>query len=53
MTAIERDELIVTLVNAAAEENRRKNEVFLALIHAIEGRLKRLERKLRKAKRKP
>jgi hypothetical protein len=48
MTASERDELIITLVNSAAEESRRKNEAFALAMREMEARIKRLERKVRK-----
>ena len=51
MTTGERDELIITLVNLAAEESRRKHEALTELIRELQARLKRLERKVKKGKR--
>lgn len=50
VTTAERDELILTLLNALAEESRRKNEALAGLMRAFEKRLARLEQKVRKRK---
>ena len=50
MTSAERAALLVSLLNANAEESRRKHEAFAALVRALERRLTRLGRKVRKKK---
>jgi hypothetical protein len=52
VTGPEQDNLIVALVNAAAEESRRKNEALAKLLEMLEIRLERLERKLKKRARR-
>lgn len=50
MTPAERDELLVTLLNAHAEESRRKHEALAKLLELQDRRIARLERKMRKRK---
>lgn len=46
MTSPEDRALVVTLVNAAAEESRIKNQAIAKLLEMMELRIARLERKV-------